>query len=162
MSSPQKFFIPAQGEKPQLPDVSFSISHSHGLVAVAMTREKLELGLDIELLSEKKDIQRLAHRILSSSEYQEFLKENSSFYKFWTLKEAIIKTQGNHPPRPYKEITPSSCQIYQRYLRDSTSEQYYCLALVWPLESKTELCLQHSPSMKLFNEGQFISGGHNR
>ncbi len=83
-------------------DVSFSISHSKGLVACALAvyggARKLPIGMDVERMGERdsEQMKRIAERWFSVGE-QEIFFENPSeetFLSVWTAKEAMAKYFG--------------------------------------------------------------------
>ena len=78
--------------------VSFNISHSgeHGLIAVAPAGR---LGVDVEERSARRDLDGLADTVFGAEERTEFTATPESrklhvFFRFWTIKEAIIKAFG--------------------------------------------------------------------
>ena len=77
--------------KPLIEGINFNISHSHNLVAVAISSH--EVGIDLELVEEK-DNERIAKKIMNEEEYQKYLKNKEYFYKVWTKKEAYLKRKG--------------------------------------------------------------------
>ncbi len=90
--------IPNKNGKPKItagpirPD--FSISHSRGVVACAIV-DSGPLGIDIEHINYKRDIDAIARKIFNPTEQTWFnqkkaLKTNR-FYQLWTLKEAWAK-----------------------------------------------------------------------
>ncbi|MBR2138870.1 MAG: 4'-phosphopantetheinyl transferase superfamily protein [Bacilli bacterium] len=83
--------------KPYIKDSNlyFSISHSNGIVALAVSKE--EIGLDIELIKDVKD--NLALKVMSDVEYNIYkglnkIEKINYFYEVWTSKEAYIKKLG--------------------------------------------------------------------
>lgn len=99
-TSPQNWPIePNNNGKPKLIDGSirpdFSISHSKGLVACAITTHG-PLGLDIEQINPNRNIKTLAARIFNTAERAWFDHPDTAirtarFYQLWTLKEAWAK-----------------------------------------------------------------------
>ncbi len=77
--------------KPLIEGINFNISHSHNLVAVAISSH--EVGIDLELVEEK-DNEKIAKKIMNEEEYQKYLKNKEYFYKVWTKKEAYLKRKG--------------------------------------------------------------------
>ena len=86
--------LPALLKRP----LSFNLSHSGNMIALAISREP-ELGIDIESLNPNTPNDDLAKHAFAPTEYQQ-LKDLTSddfysrFYDFWTLKEAYIKACG--------------------------------------------------------------------
>jgi 4'-phosphopantetheinyl transferase len=79
-------------------DVSFSLSHTNGLVACAVARGR-ELGLDAEAIDRQMEIQRVATRFFTAREacyvsQGESEQTRDRFFEVWTLKEAFLKATG--------------------------------------------------------------------
>lgn len=71
-----------------------SISHSGDMVTVC-TSEK-PIGIDIELIDDKRNLEKLSNRVFCGKELETF-KNNPTpeqFYKIWTQKEAYSKIEG--------------------------------------------------------------------
>ncbi|MGB0428191.1 MAG: 4'-phosphopantetheinyl transferase family protein [Flavobacteriales bacterium] len=80
------------------PNYHLSISHSHGLVAIAYSKTK-RFGIDIELKSNK--IEKVKHKIFHPHEaYVDkhlTFSRNTFLYRTWTAKEACYKaSRSNH------------------------------------------------------------------
>jgi hypothetical protein len=80
-------------------DRNISLSHSHGFAALALTPRPVAVGVDVEWLAPRdfKSMARIAYcaaeaEYLTSLDDPEVLR--SSFYEFWTLKEAFAKALG--------------------------------------------------------------------
>jgi 4'-phosphopantetheinyl transferase len=80
------------------PPIRFNISHTRGLVAVAVTIEN-DVGLDVETLEGGRLGLDLASRFFATPEV-EYLRAlpaerlQEALFAFWTLKEAYIKAVG--------------------------------------------------------------------
>lgn len=90
--------------------VRFSISHSHGLVALAVA-EGVDLGVDVERLSTR-DHGRLAARVLAAGELVEFEAAGAErgaevFATYWARKEALLKAVGVGLTSPMRAVTVS-------------------------------------------------------
>lgn len=75
----------------------FNISHSSKLICLAIG--ELDLGLDVEYIKPRRNIEGLKKRILSDGEYEYFetLGESEQltlFTSLWTLRECLIKVSG--------------------------------------------------------------------
>ena len=71
----------------------FSISHSHGMVAVAIGDRNM--GLDMEVI--RRFHQLVPQRIMSRREYEWFCRRGElkrDFFTLWTLKESYYKYLG--------------------------------------------------------------------
>jgi len=77
---------------------NFSISHSKGIV-VCTIAERGPLGIDVEYIDPKRDLNTIATEIFNATEQQWFNQKNRPlkrrrFYQLWTLKEAWAKATG--------------------------------------------------------------------
>jgi len=89
----------------------FSITHSHNLVAVGLTA-RARVGIDIEYMERKLNLEDLAERILSAEDFRVFqvLPDRvmvPTFFRIWTRKEAYLKGTGEGITDALKEITVS-------------------------------------------------------
>ncbi len=87
---------------PGAPGVRYNISHSTGVVAVAISRER-EIGLDVESVEHPVDLLDIARSRFSFVEVEllESLSKQSqrdAFFTLWTLKEAYAKARGTGLP----------------------------------------------------------------
>lgn len=79
--------------------LEFSISHSGGLVAVAITDDSHRVGIDIEYGGRSIAVESLMH-VLTSDERNAVTAaracdRNEAFLRFWTRKEAFCKATGS-------------------------------------------------------------------
>ena len=79
-------------------NILFNLSHSHELAVIALTLNK-QVGIDLEYLTDKKDLLGLAKRFFTNKEYEIIFslakdKQNEAFYRAWTRKEAYLKATG--------------------------------------------------------------------
>jgi 4'-phosphopantetheinyl transferase len=97
-------FATSAGGRPEIeaplvrPRLRFSLSHTRGLVACAVTEER-DVGLDVERVLPWAGSGGLAERCLSSSEKAAVAalpppEARTLFFGLWTLKEAYAKAQG--------------------------------------------------------------------
>ncbi|GJD09769.1 4'-phosphopantetheinyl transferase HetI [Galdieria sulphuraria] len=88
-----------QSSIPSTPRISFSLSHTKGLCAVAISCDR-EIGIDIENKNRKvKGYLDIAKKYLSDAELNWLLSQPSyqqmeSFLRIWTLKESLVKATG--------------------------------------------------------------------
>ena len=81
-------------------DVHFNLSHTGGLVALAVTGGGYEVGVDVERREGRRVEGALARTCFEPRELQGFLDQPSRpeqierFYRLWTLKEAYMKGRG--------------------------------------------------------------------
>lgn len=77
--------------KPYLEDRSQFISISHSKDAVLVGFNETPIGVDIEVLREFD--KRLIDRFFSDAE-KNFIKDDTDFFRIWTVKEAYLKLTG--------------------------------------------------------------------
>jgi 4'-phosphopantetheinyl transferase len=82
----------------QYPELSFNLSHTAGMIVLAMHGEG-EVGVDIENLHTKRATQNLADYCFAPLEVAALrmaqpARRDETFFHFWTLKEAYIKARG--------------------------------------------------------------------
>lgn len=78
--------------------LSFNLSNTHGLVACAITLNRL-IGIDVEERLRGRELCKIAARFFSPSEVGALRAtdpkdRNDQFIELWTLKEAYIKARG--------------------------------------------------------------------
>lgn len=88
------FVEPSQAGTPAL---QFNLSHTRGLVALAVTRGA-RVGVDVERVSRVVDL-AVADRHFAPAEAHELrglppAEQPVAFFEYWTLKEAYIKARG--------------------------------------------------------------------
>jgi 4'-phosphopantetheinyl transferase len=78
-------------------DLRFNLSHSAGVVALAMSRGR-DVGIDVEDLSRRSPDQAIVRRYCSPEETTDVLGRaggwHERFLTYWTLKEAYLKARG--------------------------------------------------------------------
>jgi 4'-phosphopantetheinyl transferase len=89
------YLTSASAESPVL---QFNVTHTQGLVAVAVTRGR-QVGIDAEHLDRAVAWSNLAPTVFAPQEVAqlESLREEerpAAFFRFWTLKEAFVKARG--------------------------------------------------------------------
>jgi 4'-phosphopantetheinyl transferase len=87
----------------------FNLSHTHGLVACAVTRAA-DIGVDVEYVERKVEVMNVATHVFSVVEVEalEALSgeaQRERFFELWTLKEAYIKAIGKGLSAPLRAIT---------------------------------------------------------
>ena len=97
-----RFEVNAHGKPELVPGLSdlpvrFNISHTRGLVAMAVTLGA-DIGLDVEDRNRRINL-RLASRFFSAGEIDQLERAADDerpalFLEFWTLKEAFVKARG--------------------------------------------------------------------
>lgn len=97
-------FAPAAGGKPEIvapsqhSTIGFNVSHTKGLIALALCREG-DVGIDVEALSNARDIAAVAKRFFAPEEAEALsaldeCQRPLRFLTLWTLKEAYLKALG--------------------------------------------------------------------
>ncbi len=79
------------------PNFSFNHSHSKQNYALALSKDVIDIGVDIEDFSRKADIGALAQRYFHPDELLSWYRQGSTvsyWLKIWTIKEAILKAHG--------------------------------------------------------------------
>jgi 4'-phosphopantetheinyl transferase len=110
-----------------LPPLRFNLSHTRGLVAVALTLEH-DIGIDVELVDSKRFSFDLAARTFAPEEV-DILRATSApdqpraLFAIWTLKEACIKAMGRGLSMPLAEfalsLDPLAVRFAERHGEDS-------------------------------------------
>lgn len=116
-----------------------SLSHSRGFVAVAVSDE--EVGIDIEVLSDR-NRESLAERILDGNEKERYLSLDGEerrlyFLKCWTKREAVYKMTDRAQPFSPKEGVPESVFIETK--RIEVDGETIVLTVSAPTETELKL-----------------------
>ena len=79
-------------------ELRFNLSHSGDLALVAVSAGR-ELGVDVERIEPKRDLERLARRFFAPEERDALIRlppdeRDAGFFRYWTLKEAYLKAVG--------------------------------------------------------------------
>jgi 4'-phosphopantetheinyl transferase len=77
---------------------SFSLSHTHGMVACAVTADA-DVGVDVECVDRDVDTAGIAARFFAPAEAAHLMSldaeaRRDKFFDLWTLKEALVKALG--------------------------------------------------------------------
>lgn len=88
--------------------IYFNISNSENICVFACTRDG-DLGVDVEKIHDLPDMDRIVERLFSREENKIFhsLPEHTkktSFFKYWTRKEALLKAMGRGLSFPPDEV----------------------------------------------------------
>ena len=109
--------------KPLSDAIKFNVTHSKGLIALAIT-EKREIGLDIEKIRDPK------HGLISyacSKEEADYIKNGENFFEIWTSKESLVKASGRGIDRAANTIPALPLCGYKTYL----DEDYYSVSTIF-------------------------------
>lgn len=79
-------------------DLCFNISHTRGLIALAVTQRR-EVGVDVENVKTREVEIEIADRFFASTEVAELAavskeRQQDRFFEYWTFKESYIKARG--------------------------------------------------------------------
>lgn len=132
-------FYLGENEKPLAKGRYFNVSHSHGLVAIALSKTS-DVGVDLELV---RPVKESLKEFVCSTKEAEFAKDNKDFYKVWTAKEALTKCIGTGisiikkipalPVNGMKEFEGnryySKCVEYFDYIINVTSKEEFSLKI---------------------------------
>lgn len=119
--------------KPFCKKFCFSISHSHHLVAIAISDN--DVGIDIEKIDFTKNYIKIAKFIATEKELK-LCKDIQSVTKLWTQKEAIFKL-GSNKLFIHKDIETSN-HATKSYQINCNSDKY-CLTIAYNKKAKIEL-----------------------
>lgn len=103
-------------------DLRFSLSHSGRLALVAIAHDR-EVGIDLELTSAHRPVDRVARRCLSEGERADLAtaptaNRNEAFYRYWVAREAYAKATGRGLGRTLREVEVATAPGQpQRYVR---------------------------------------------
>ncbi|RDZ28508.1 4'-phosphopantetheinyl transferase family protein [Lysobacter silvisoli] len=78
--------------------LSFNISHTRGLIALAVSRDR-DLGIDVENISTRQISLDVAQRYFAPSEVADLscvapARQQDRFFEYWTFKESYIKARS--------------------------------------------------------------------
>ncbi|MCE3608229.1 4'-phosphopantetheinyl transferase superfamily protein [Massilia sp. P8910] len=96
---PNEYGRPAIGNPhPDARSLNFNVSHTRGLIALAVTRERV-LGVDVENLATRQVSDGIAEHFFAPAEVAELAtvpedRRQDRFFEYWTFKEAYIKARG--------------------------------------------------------------------
>jgi 4'-phosphopantetheinyl transferase len=106
-------FVIGEHGKPELAHaehagVRFNLSHTKGLVACGVT-EGDDLGVDVEQIERKLEIDSLARSVFSDDEQATLAliqgaARRERFFQHWTLKEAYVKAMGRGISLPLRSL----------------------------------------------------------
>jgi 4'-phosphopantetheinyl transferase len=158
-------FREAAGGKPLLVSdrsvsrVTFSLSHTNGLVACAIAGGS-DVGIDVELI-DRKGGHDFLDRFFCGSEIEHVRRLTSRidqarrFCELWTLKEAFVKATGEGLSNEFREIAfevEDRGTVVLRAARGTDPDTWrfalvgtarrYCLAIALRYERGSALCIQ--------------------
>ena len=114
---------------------SFSLAHTHGLVAVAFYRYG-EVGVDVEdMLDTRRHLEAIARRFFSEEEKEYFQQGDGDtsagrFFTLWTLKESIAKLSREGVIELLKENLVENDKVLETkdgmYFQSRVMDGQYC------------------------------------
>ena len=115
--------------KPFLKDSNlyFNVSHSGSLTVIGISQ--FDLGIDIEIIKERKFIKKIVNKVFNDQEKEEFEKKNQDegldyFTKIWTKKEAYTKLIGTGMKKYFQDV-PLDYDKYIETTNISLDDNYY-------------------------------------
>jgi 4'-phosphopantetheinyl transferase len=125
-------------------DLRFSVTHTPGLAAVAVTTGR-EVGVDAELVSRAVDAMPLAEQFFAPAEAADLKtlpprEQQAAFFRYWTLKESFLKAcgkglsvplnafwfslnAGDAPRIHFSDLLPERAERWQFFLLDRPEHQ---------------------------------------
>ena len=96
--------------KPISPFMHFNVSHSFGLVMLAINNK--DIGIDVELIRE---VDPSLKDYVTSEEEKKHLHDDESFFKIWTSKESLLKCLGSGIRKRLNEISSIPFNGHKEY-----------------------------------------------
>ena len=84
-----KVYVSARG-KPLSKTKFFNISHSKGIVAIAIADR--DVGIDLEVV---RPVDKSLKEYVSSKDEKKVIHDDASFFEVWTNKESLLKCTGS-------------------------------------------------------------------
>jgi 4'-phosphopantetheinyl transferase len=89
---------------------SFNLSHSGDVAVIAVATERV--GVDVEVVRDRRYRDEVAHRIMRDDEFEEWsalppADRTEAFLRTWTAKEAYLKHLGVGITRALRDVQPS-------------------------------------------------------
>lgn len=115
------------------PPLRFNLSHTNGLAACAISSGR-PVGIDVEGINPRLDFQAIAKKALSAEERRFMATRRASeqvelFFRFWTLKEAMVKAIGRGLSLPLQDfdfaLDPPSLSIAAHLDEDPATWQVH-------------------------------------
>lgn len=105
-------------------DVSFNVSHTQPLIALAFARGR-GVGVDVELIEQDLPHLELAQRFFSGDEVRALRSQPAeeqveTFFAIWTRKEAYMKGRGQGFSIPSRRFTVSVDETVPRPVEDNS------------------------------------------
>lgn len=144
---------------PGVPPLRFSLSHTAGLVALAVASQA-DVGIDVEGINARASGLDIASRYFAPSEAADLQaleaeKQGHAFLEYWTLKEAYIKATGLGLSMPLKsfafQLTDPPVISFERSPGGDPSEWHFSRLDLSPRHlSALAVRSRRRPSLSLF------------
>ena len=131
--------------------VQFSVSHTHDLVAIALTADA-RIGIDLECVEPRLDLPELAKQIFSEEDLLTFQalpasEAPAAFFRAWTRKEAYLKACGEGITERLRQISvsfgPEGAGVIKDAREESATKTWRVLALPVPADYMGSLACDH-------------------
>ncbi|KIH86015.1 4'-phosphopantetheinyl transferase family protein [Pseudomonas batumici] len=141
--------------------LSFNISHTHGLIAMGVTRYRL-LGLDVENVNGPAFCSGIVDRYFAADEVLAFYRvppeqRRDRYFEYWTFKESYIKARGMGLSIPLDKF--SFDYPHQRGVRitiDPVLADHAERWQFWQFRPSTEYLMAVCIERKRFDRPEFI------
>jgi 4'-phosphopantetheinyl transferase len=160
-----EFGKPEVVRTPGMVPLRFNISHTHGLVAVALALEH-DVGVDVEVLDPGRLSLDLAERTFAASEVALVRAAPASeltaaLYAIWTLKEAYIKAVGKGLSLPLDSFAFSLDPLAIQFSDGADLPSTWLLRRLCPTSRHAlALAVRHpAPSSVAIDAGEIDAGG---
>ena len=102
---------PFLSRQSNIPDISFNVSHSNGLVLYAIAKNR-QVGIDVEYIRHIPDFENISATTFSAFENNQLQtiddhQKMLAFFYCWTRKEAFIKASGDGMSFPLDQFDVS-------------------------------------------------------
>ena len=143
-----------------VPPLRFSLSHTAGLVALAVALQ-VDVGIDVEGISARASGLDIARRYFASSEADDLEgrppeRQRRAFLEYWTLKEAYIKATGLGLSMPLKSFAFQLADPPAITFESATSapEEWHFFRLDLSARHMSALAVRSAgrPSLSLFGQ----------
>lgn len=118
---------------------SFSLSHTKGCSAAALANDNDGyIGIDIEALDTRKNLDNIAKRFFTPDEYSIYQQARTPevFYAIWTEKESCVKLYGKTLFSEFSQKEESFKKLYFHKYKVKFSEMYAILCVASEREPK--------------------------
>lgn len=93
-----------------LPNLTFNLSHSENIIAVAFRFTSGSIGLDLEFINSTIDIKGIINNYFRKEEKDIIKNDVNKFFKYWTRKEAFLKFIGTGLAENIKDFSVNNGQ----------------------------------------------------